>query len=229
MWLAAIAACGGSIDLPTLPGPAPAGLRSATELVTDCFDYPEQPFDKHRHADVGTRLTAGDRAVDFTLRDVKGNAVRLADLLVDKPVLLVQGSWTCPRFQQERPGLEQTVKRFRNDVTVVLVYGIEAHPGGNDPSPYRGKPWPEAFSDRKQPKTYDERLRNARDIARDASMRVVVDAVDAPGANPVWCTYGTCPSCSWLIRRDGTIAAQQEWHDQATIEGSIAALLAEAR
>ena len=39
--------------------------------------------------------------------------------------------------------------------------------------------------------------------------------------------YGTCPSCSWLIRRDGTVAAQHECHDPVTMDRSIEALLRE--
>jgi hypothetical protein len=212
------------------PDPAaPAGLLPASSLQTDCFDWPARDFNRGRHADVGVKIAAGDRAVDFTLRDTRGREVQLAELLKDKPVLLVQGSWTCPRFQEERAGLEQTMKRFRNELQVVHVYNIEAHPAGNDPGPYKGRPSPKSFSDRKQPRTYDERLRNARDVARDTSMPVVVDALEKTGANPIWCTYGTCASCSWLIRQDGMVEAQHEWHDQASMEGSIEAMLASTR
>lgn len=220
-----LACTGGTADAPVAP--ATPLLRPASELVTDCHGWPASDFSKKNYAEVGARLHQGDPAVDFTLADTRGAEVHLAEVLAQKPVLLVQGSWTCPRFQEERLGLEATVKRFRNQLAVLHVYNIEAHPAGNDPSPYSGKPWELRFSDRKQAKTYAERLKSAKDVARDASMPVLVDRLEQPGANPVWCTYGTCASCSWLIRQDGTIVAQHDWHDQASMEASIEALLAQ--
>jgi hypothetical protein len=205
------------------PAPtAPSGLRPESELVADCHSQ----VSKKDHAELSLKLQAGDRAIDFALQDTDGADVRLSSLLASKPVLLVQGSWTCPRFQQERMGLEETWKRFHDAVHVVVVYNIEAHPAGGDPSPYRGRPWPADFSDRGQPRTFDERLRNAQEVARDASMPVLVDRLGSGGSNPVWCTYGTCASCSWLIGQDGVIVAAHEWHDAPTMNASIEALVA---
>ncbi|MEZ4238663.1 MAG: hypothetical protein R3F59_21425 [Myxococcota bacterium] len=219
-------ACTLSSTAPPAPAPQPVGLWPPSALQRDCLGWPARDFARNRHAEVSARIGPGDRAVDFTLTDTSGEAVHLADLLADAPVLLVQGSWTCPRFQAERAGLEQTAKRFRNDLHVVIVCSVEAHPAGKDPGPYKGRPDPREFSDRGQPDTYAERLRNARDIARDTTIPVLVDGLDGDGANPVWCTYGTCPSCSWLIRRDGTVEAQHTWHDRPSMEASVAALLA---
>jgi hypothetical protein len=219
---------GGAPEAPQA-GDGDAGLWPPSALKTGCFDWPRRDFNKSRHADVGAKIQAGERAVDFTLKDTRGKDVRLADLLERKPVLLVQGSWTCPRFQEERAGLEETLKRFRNDLEIVIVYNIEAHPAGNDPGPYKGRPNAKDFSDRKQPRTYEERLRNARDVARDTAIPVLVDTLDQDGSNPVWCTYGTCASCSWLIRQDGMVEAQHEWHDRPSMEASIEGLLARGR
>jgi peroxiredoxin len=44
--------------------------------------------------DIVTGLAAGDRAVEFELLDLDGNPTRLSDLLREKPVLLVLGSFT---------------------------------------------------------------------------------------------------------------------------------------
>ena len=216
-------------DAPPPPAPSEGtGLLPASEIVTDCFDWPTREFAKNRHAEIGTRLTKGDRAVDFTLQDTRGTPVRLADLLDTKPVLLVQGSLTSPRLQDSRLDLEGTVKRFGDEVAVLFVYNVEAHPAGKDPSPYKGRPWTRSTSTRGQARSYAERVHDAAEVARDTSMQVVVDAWDAPGANPIWCTYGTCAFCSWLIRQDGTIALQQEWHDTRPTEAAIEALLATA-
>lgn len=218
-------ACAGPAAV--VPSPAPTGpaLRPASELQTDCFGFPRRGFNRRNHAEAEVRLATGDRAVDFTLRDTDGREVRLADLLQDKPVLLLQGNLTCPRFQKNRSALEQTLQRFGDDVNVVLVYNVEAHPGGDDPSPYRGDLWQGRFSDRPQARSYQERLRSAREVARSTEIPVLVDPYDAGEANPIWCTYGTCPSCSWLIRPDGVIEAHHDWHDPPTMDRSIELLL----
>ncbi|MFC2014383.1 hypothetical protein ACFLUP_00110 [Chloroflexota bacterium] len=39
-------------------------------------------------------LAEGDTAVDFTLNDINGNMVNLSELLIEKPVLMVFGSFT---------------------------------------------------------------------------------------------------------------------------------------
>jgi Iodothyronine deiodinase len=229
MWFISIllVGCGSSSrSTAASPGSGASVLKPAGALVTDCFDFPNRPFRPNNHAEVGLRLTSGDAAVDFALPDVGGGAVRLSDLLAKKPVLLVQGSWTCPRFQEERDGIDKIAEKYGKDVEVVVVYNVEAHPSGGQPSPYHGRPKPHEFSDRGQSRNQDERARSAAQIAEGASFDVLVDTFDAGRANPVWCTYGTCPSCSWLIGQDGSIAAAHEWHDTPSMMGSIDALLA---
>jgi cytochrome oxidase Cu insertion factor (SCO1/SenC/PrrC family) len=39
-------------------------------------------------------LPVGEKAINFTLKDLKGNDVTLSKLLVEKPVLLIFGSFT---------------------------------------------------------------------------------------------------------------------------------------
>jgi cytochrome oxidase Cu insertion factor (SCO1/SenC/PrrC family) len=39
-------------------------------------------------------LAVGETAIDFTLKDVYGNIVRLASLLGEKPVVMIFGSFT---------------------------------------------------------------------------------------------------------------------------------------
>ncbi len=39
-------------------------------------------------------LAVGETAVDFTLQDTQGNIISLSDLLIEKPVVMVFGSFT---------------------------------------------------------------------------------------------------------------------------------------
>jgi hypothetical protein len=69
---------------PNLPG----------TLASGCFGWPGAEFSPSNKATVRTYLRAGDRAVEFTLRDTSGAAVTLSGLLATRPVLIVHGAFT---------------------------------------------------------------------------------------------------------------------------------------
>lgn len=76
------------------PTPWPEHLETADNLTEGLFGWPETPFSRGNSATIEIFLHTGDAAVDFTLRNVDGDPVRLADLLRTRPVLLVEGSYT---------------------------------------------------------------------------------------------------------------------------------------
>ncbi|MCP4445475.1 MAG: hypothetical protein GY811_09050 [Myxococcales bacterium] len=46
-------------------------------------------------------------------------------------------------------------------------------------------------------------------------------------AKPIgWCTYGTCPNCSYLIGQDGTVASVNTWFNDTDLKRDIDLLLA---
>jgi len=59
-------------------------------LLRDC--YPIQTSGGGNFDDVG--LEIGEKAVNFTLRDIYGTEFRLSQLLAEKPVMMVFGSCT---------------------------------------------------------------------------------------------------------------------------------------
>lgn len=75
-----------------------AGLGSeplpASRLVSNCYNWPAEEFSPQNSASVKAVLPAGSRAIDFTLADVNGKTYTLAQLLAEKPVVLVTGSFT---------------------------------------------------------------------------------------------------------------------------------------
>lgn len=200
-------------------------LKPDSELVQACYGWPDQEFTPKGEHPTGreTRLNTGDAAVDFTLKDLRGNEHQLAEMLKKKPVLLVAGSYTCNVFQRKTKQVKQLAKKYGDEVEVVVVYNVEAHPKG-DPSPYKGRPWPMEFSDRGQADTYDERVQNAREVDVGGAM-VLIDALEAGNANPFWCTYGSCPNCAFLVNQQGRLEAVHAWFDGKTMGGSIDALL----
>jgi len=78
----------------TVPEPPPATPTLSTDLHANCFRWPGGTFTRQVYAQIVNGLHPGDQAVDFTLNDVDGIPYRLADLLAEKPVLLVLGSFT---------------------------------------------------------------------------------------------------------------------------------------
>jgi hypothetical protein len=70
-------------------------LRAETDLSAGCFSWPDQVFTPSNNA--GTAqfgATAGEAAIDFTLKQPDGTKHSLSELLETKPVLMVFGSFT---------------------------------------------------------------------------------------------------------------------------------------
>lgn len=87
-----------------------------TELVTNCFNFPEDNFDVFNSvkATYGSSphlvRDTGDPAVDFTLHDIGGTAWNLGNALkAGKPVALIWGMSTCPAYQ----GLDSQGSSYR--------------------------------------------------------------------------------------------------------------------
>jgi hypothetical protein len=59
-------------------------LELSTDLVNGC----------ERNDDTDPNLREDDLAVDFSLMDINGNSYVLSDLLIEKPVALIYGSFT---------------------------------------------------------------------------------------------------------------------------------------
>jgi hypothetical protein len=72
----------------------PRGPELSQNRSSGCYGWPEQAFSVNNQAQLRLGLQAGDLAVDFELPDLDGRRHRLSELLIDKPVLLVTGSFT---------------------------------------------------------------------------------------------------------------------------------------
>ena len=117
---------------------------------------------------------------------------------------------------------------YADKVHFVHIYVIEPHPKSPDVSPYTGEVWEGQYSTKGQAYTYDERVAAAKDMLPliEGSQLILVDDL-TPGKynNPVWCTYGPCPNCAYLIRKDGLIDTAQTWFNADGMESAINELL----
>lgn len=77
------------------------------------------------------KATVGATAPPFTVLGMDGVHRRsLADCLAaKKPVVLIFGSCTCPRFINACGPLERVYQTYKDRVTFLLVYIAESHPG----------------------------------------------------------------------------------------------------
>ena len=112
---------------------------------------------------------------------------------------------------------------------IVHIYVVEPHPEAPDPSPYGGNARPAEHSDgRPMPMTYPERVSYARDTAAlltGQQLLLVDDLTPGTRDNPLWCSYGTCPNCAFLIAQDGQLQRVQTWLNVDEMQAAIDLLL----
>ena len=74
-------------------------------------------------------LKAGDVAPGFTLPYVsKSGSVTLSELRLEKPVVLIFGSISCPPFRAQIQQVEMSFKAYGDKASFLMVYIREAHP-----------------------------------------------------------------------------------------------------
>jgi hypothetical protein len=103
---------------------------------------------------------------------------------------------------------------YADRVHLVTLYVIEPHPMAPDVSPNSGIVWEMQYSTKRQPLIYEDRVVAAQDaeaLLAGNQLVLVDDLTPGERTNPVWCTYGPCPNCSYLIGQDGVIVAVQTW------------------
>lgn len=166
--------------------------------------------------DVG--LDVGDRAPDFKLYDLKGNAFSLGErLAAGRPVLLVNGSYTCPVFRGKVRTINRVAAAYGERIDVVVIYTLEAHPE-IDTSVYFGVSNVGSSNTKekifyRQPTTYGERESVVQDMASALNLEVPL-YLDGP-CNEWWSVYGWAPNNAYLIDTNGMIAMQHGWFDRA--------------
>lgn len=142
--------------------------------------------------------------------------------------LLVTSSFTCPKSRSRYESLKALAGRFQNQLRVVLVYVIEAHPIV-DVCPYKGVVDVTTENQRdgilfRQPTTMAERLSLARAF-RDhqrIELPMVVDHLE----NRAWTALGAAPNLALLVDSSRQVLLRQGWYDGTALEGDLRRLLA---
>ncbi len=175
-------------------------------------------------------LEEGTIIPDFILYDIDGTPFNATSTLGEgKPLLIVNGSYTCPVFREKLSTINRIVQDFKDELTVAIVYTVEAHPR-TDTSVYfgyvnTGKANKDEGVLYRQPRTYGER----KAVAADMLQALTIDApvyLDGP-CNNWWEVFGHAPNNAYLIDRDGRIVAKHGWFDRSPhdIDADLNALL----
>ncbi len=166
-------------------------------------------------------------APDFTLKDIASKTVSLSEFRGKKSVMLEFGSYTCPVYRGRVKGMERLHERYKEKITIFVIYTIEAHPSGSS-SPYADREWVTSKNKRdhillKQAQDYSGRKKLAGQCIKNlgVTIPVLIDEMD----NGVWSAYGRAPNCAFLIDIDGRVVEKQRWFNPQRMENAIISLL----
>ncbi len=148
----------------------------------------------------------GTRAPDFQVSDLAGGTRRLLDF-PGRFLVLEFGSITCPLFQSRRRGMSELVARYP-EVSFVVLYVREAHPGGNIPA--HG--------------TLADKRRWARELQASLgeTREILIDDMDGT----VHQAYGGFPNPVFIINRQGCIVYRSVWSNPSATAAALARLMA---
>eukprot|EP00904_Undaria_pinnatifida_P008240 jgi/Undpi1/4546/HiC_scaffold_18.g07900.m1 len=211
-------------------------LRPQSELTSNCFNFPEDDFDRANCIaainDGNTPylpMSVGDDAIDFTLHDLDGEAWNLGETLeaTEMPVVMIWGMLTCPGFQglgTEPPWDECSyweenalVDEYKNRATFVHLYGPEPHPVSPATNFDKGIQWQSFWSVVRQPRSYFERRDMAARISDVIHPAQTILTDYFPGNpysdlnQPVWCSYVVGARGVTVVSPDGKIFFQRGW------------------
>jgi hypothetical protein len=138
-------------------------------------------------------------------------------------LLVVSASLTCPISRREAPKAELIARKFRDRVSVVVLYTLEAHPIAGTAFYNEGHDQPRANREagiaRVQPSTLEERDQLADEFKEHVglSLPVVLDDME----NQAWKSFGGGSNMALLIGKDGIVMAKQGWFDYDEMHESI--------
>ena len=168
-------------------------------------------------------------APDFTLTDIDGKIVRLADLVGDKPVVIQLGSYSCPVFRYRRFDVQKLQRDYEGRVDFVVIYTQEAHPV-DAINPYADRIWNPAINrmagvNVPEHESLDGRREQASVAyeAMELNSRFLIDNMN----NSTWSEYGAAPSAAYVVDVNGIVRLRQPWVYPREIREVLDTLLSE--
>jgi len=146
-------------------------------------------------------IPLGSMAPDFTLLTSSGEGrVRLSEFRGKRPVVLVLGSYTCPKFRSQSGVLNALYERYHGRAEFVLVYIREAHGSSS---------WQSMINQRQgidlaDPTTFEQKREYAASCVR--KLRIPYTAAVDPMDNSTDKAYIAWPSRLYLVDKQGRVA-----------------------
>jgi hypothetical protein len=168
-------------------------------------------------------------APEFELIGIDGQAVKLQDIVGEKPVVVQLGSYSCPVFRYRRFDMQELQRDYADRVHFVVIYTQEAHPV-DAINPYVDRIWNPVINkvagvNVAEHKTLQDRQAQAS-LAFDAmelNSQFLVDNMD----NATWRQYGAAPSAAYVVGLQGMIRLRQPWINPRAMREVLDELLTE--
>lgn len=155
----------------------------------------------------GSGPRPGDSLPEFDLATIDGTRITKKEILAERPLMLVFGSYTCPMTASSIPSLKRLHAEFGDRVSMVMLNVREAHPGEYYP----------------QPETIEKKTAHARVLREHYDMPWTVAVDDVDGA--LHRAIDTKPNAAYVIDRDGTIAFRSIWaRDERSLRAALSSV-----
>lgn len=204
----------------------PAAVLCAALPLAACQETPKIDFD-----DAGRQFAArgpqpGQPLPELSLVTREGHRANLPQIAAGRPLVLVTASLTCSVAREQQTLVNQLAERYGDQIAVVIIYTIEAHPK-TDPCPYTNEEWVPEANKRdnvlvRQPGTQAARMTLAAEYHTRYALgsTLLIDTMD----NASWKALGAAPNLGLLVDSKGIIRAREGWFDEEAMEKSLAEL-----
>ena len=147
----------------------------------------ERDFDQRVDSIVGQKISS-----EYVFSDLKGDPVKLSELLASGPLLIEFGSKSCPIFRGIENSMDSVWNDYKGQAQVVLLYTREAHPG--------------FFS--AEHNSFEQKLRAAKKLeTAGVKRRILVDSIEGSFHD----VMGAFPNGGLIIAKDGVVTHHSPW------------------
>lgn len=167
------------------------------------YNYPHFNFDSYNFENF-TGPKVGEKALDFEATDLNGKPVRLNEFQ-GKIRVLETGSITCPATIGTTKTMQELVEKYKN-VTFLLLYVREAHPGEKIPSH----------------SSFEEKISCAKRFSEEQHDNRLILVDDLNGT--VHKQYGLFPNFVYVIDKEGYVAFRTPWNVPDKLDGVLNAI-----
>ena len=173
-------------------------------------------------------VQVGEQIPDHQVFDLEGNAVELATLWSDKPLVLVTASITCPIAVDSCPTISELRVTQDDRVGFVILYVREAHPAEDEAAvsetaTVARDQIPSGFGSHPQPASQAERDRLAKTFATQFSEGIPLYVADID--DQLIRTLGAGPNSGLLIDTEGRLLSKLGWYNSESMQAAIDAAL----